>query len=230
MSLPAKVLIPFVAGLLIAGAAQAQLLPTWETSITLTQQDLDMIRNTVTNQIHGKPVGTTASWSNPASGNSGFIKLGKKLARKNSNARKSNIRCARAARRSTPSTIISSAVYSRTEPGKSRELRCSGALRMDPALKQEIVSILNEANDLTIATVREDGYPQATTVSYVNAGLTIYFGCAAESQKAKNIARSDKVSLTVNLPYASRDEIRGLSIGARLRLSPIGRRGTGWGS
>jgi len=82
MSLPAKVLIPFVAGLLIAGAAQAQLLPTWETHITLTQQDLDMIRNTVTNQIHGKPVGTTASWSNPASGNSGFIKLGKKLTRK----------------------------------------------------------------------------------------------------------------------------------------------------
>jgi surface antigen len=42
-----------------------------------------MIRGTVTNQVHGKPVGTTASWSNPASGNSGVIKLGKKLARKN---------------------------------------------------------------------------------------------------------------------------------------------------
>ena len=86
---------------------------------------------------------------------------------------------------------------------------------MDPALKQEIVSILNEANDLTIATVREDGYPQATTVSYVNDGLTIYFGCAADSQKAQNIARSAKVSLTVNLPYASWVEIRGLSIGGR---------------
>ncbi len=49
---------------------------------------------------------------------------------------------------------------------------------MDPTLEQEIVSILNEANDLTIATVREDGYPQATTVSYINDGLTIYFGCA----------------------------------------------------
>jgi len=86
---------------------------------------------------------------------------------------------------------------------------------MDAALKQEIVSILNEANDLTIATIREDGYPQATTVSYVNDGLIIYFGCAAESQKAKNIARSDKVSLTVNLPYASWTEIRGLSIAGK---------------
>jgi general stress protein 26 len=86
---------------------------------------------------------------------------------------------------------------------------------MDPALKQEIVSILDDANDLTIATVREDGYPQATTVSYVNDGLTIYFGCAAKSQKAQNIARCAKVSLAVNLSYASWKEIRGLSIGGK---------------
>ena len=86
---------------------------------------------------------------------------------------------------------------------------------MDPRLKQEIISILDDANDVTIATVREDGYPQATTVSYVNEGLTIYFGCAADSQKAKNLARNSKVSLTVNLPYASWNEIRGLSLGGR---------------
>jgi len=86
---------------------------------------------------------------------------------------------------------------------------------MDPALRREVISILDQANDITIATVRKDGYPQATTVSYVNDGLTIYFGCAAKSQKAKNIARSDKVSLTVNLPYAGWDEIRGLSIGGK---------------
>jgi nitroimidazol reductase NimA-like FMN-containing flavoprotein (pyridoxamine 5'-phosphate oxidase superfamily) len=55
---------------------------------------------------------------------------------------------------------------------------------MDPRLKQEILSILDEANDMTIATVRKDGYPQATTVSYINDGLKIYFGCAANSQKA----------------------------------------------
>ena len=83
MSLPIKTFVALVAGMMIAGAAQAQLLPTWETHVTLTQQDLDMIRGGVTNQIHGKPVGTTATWSNPTSGNSGSIKLVKKLARKN---------------------------------------------------------------------------------------------------------------------------------------------------
>ena len=40
-----------------------------------------------------------------------------------------------------------------------------------------------------------------------------YFGCAAESQKAQNIAYNDKVSLTVTLPYFNWEEIRGLSIG-----------------
>ena len=66
---------------------------------------------------------------------------------------------------------------------------------------------------MTSATIREDGYPQATTVSYVSDGLTIYFGCAAESQKAKNLAHNNKVSVTVNLPYSSWNDIRGLSIG-----------------
>ena len=83
MSLPVKTFVPFVAGLMIAGAAQAQLLPTWETHITLTQQDLDVIRGAVTNQVHGKAVGTTASWTNPAPSYSGSIRLVKKLARKN---------------------------------------------------------------------------------------------------------------------------------------------------
>ena len=82
MSLYRKVLIPTIAGLMVAGAAQAQLLPTWESPITLTQQDMEMIHNAVTNQIHGKPVGTAASWTNAASKNSGSIRLVKKLVRK----------------------------------------------------------------------------------------------------------------------------------------------------
>src|SRR5215469_2460851 len=84
---------------------------------------------------------------------------------------------------------------------------------MDPVLTDEIISILDNAIDMTIATIREDGYPQATTVSYANDGLSIYFGCAANCQKAKNLGRNNKVSVTVNLPYSSWNDIRGLSIG-----------------
>ncbi|WP_262266427.1 pyridoxamine 5'-phosphate oxidase family protein [Microvirga yunnanensis] len=84
---------------------------------------------------------------------------------------------------------------------------------MDASIREEILSILDRANDMTLATVRQDGYPQATTVSYANDGLDIYFGCAADSQKAWNINRNRKVSLTVNLPYANWGEIRGISAG-----------------
>lgn len=82
MRLPVKALAPVTAGLMTIAAAQAQLLPTWETHIVLSQQDLDMIHSAVTSQVHGKPVGTSVSWSNPVSGNSGSVKLIKKLVQK----------------------------------------------------------------------------------------------------------------------------------------------------
>lgn len=83
---------------------------------------------------------------------------------------------------------------------------------MDENKRRQITSIIDDVDDMTIATVRDDGYPQATTVSYVNEGLTIYFGTAADSQKAKNIAKENKVSLTINRDYADWSEIEGLSI------------------
>ena len=86
---------------------------------------------------------------------------------------------------------------------------------MDPTLRREILDILSEASDLTIATLREDGYPQATTVSYANDDLEIYFGTSAGSQKAKNLARNAKVSATVCLPYRDWGEIRGLSMSGK---------------
>ena len=80
---PIKPLLLVIAGLASA-EAQAQLLgPAFETNITLTQDDLDKMRQTVNQQIHGKPVGTTASWSNPSSKNAGTIKLLKKFSARN---------------------------------------------------------------------------------------------------------------------------------------------------
>tara|TARA_R110002072_G_scaffold7815_2_gene41712 strand:+ start:1267 stop:1653 length:387 start_codon:yes stop_codon:yes gene_type:complete len=90
---------------------------------------------------------------------------------------------------------------------------------MDQAKRMQIVSIIDDVNDMTIATLRPDLYPQATTVSYVNDGLTIYFGTSPDSQKAKNLAWSNKVSLTIDRPYETWDEIEGLSMGAE--VSPV---------
>ena len=66
---------------------------------------------------------------------------------------------------------------------------------MDPRFRREILDILSGTSDLTIATLREDGYPQATTVSYANDDLEIYFGTCAGSQKAKKGLRDRQPSL-----------------------------------
>ena len=77
-----------------------------------------------------------------------------------------------------------------------------------------ILGILDEANDLTIATNRADGWPQATTVSFVHDGLLIYFGIGTEGQKAKNIARDKRVSIVVDVPFPTWQKIKGLSMAA----------------
>ncbi|HEX2594314.1 MAG TPA: pyridoxamine 5'-phosphate oxidase family protein [Rhizomicrobium sp.] len=84
-------------------------------------------------------------------------------------------------------------------------------------IKNKILDVLDRGVDMTIATIRDDGYPQAITVSYVNDGLKIYFGTNPHSQKAQNIARNPKVSVTVNLPYTSWDQIKGVSLGGDCR-------------
>jgi nitroimidazol reductase NimA-like FMN-containing flavoprotein (pyridoxamine 5'-phosphate oxidase superfamily) len=72
--------------------------------------------------------------------------------------------------------------------------------------------ILEKAVDITIATNRPDGWPQATTVSFVSDGLTLYFGTDAYSQKSANIEIDSRVSVTANAPYRTWEEIRSLSL------------------
>lgn len=83
---------------------------------------------------------------------------------------------------------------------------------MDATTRKQIVSIIDDMTDMTVATVRPDNYPQATTVGYVNDGLTIYFGTTSDAQKTQNIARNNKVSLTIDRRYDTWDEIESLSL------------------
>jgi nitroimidazol reductase NimA-like FMN-containing flavoprotein (pyridoxamine 5'-phosphate oxidase superfamily) len=46
-------------------------------------------------------------------------------------------------------------------------------------------------------------------------GLTLYFLCAPESQKAANLARDDRVSLTIDHATPQVMDITGLSMAAR---------------
>lgn len=75
-----------------------------------------------------------------------------------------------------------------------------------------VLRVLDTAQDLTLATIRPDGYPQATTVSFAHDGMLIYVAIGCGSQKAENLRRNGKVSLAINLPYHDWREIRGLSM------------------
>jgi nitroimidazol reductase NimA-like FMN-containing flavoprotein (pyridoxamine 5'-phosphate oxidase superfamily) len=76
---------------------------------------------------------------------------------------------------------------------------------MDDAIRAKILEILGQHRLMTIATNRTDGWPQATTVGYANDDLTIYFLCGPKSQKAHNIARDNRVSLTIDHGYVRSD-------------------------
>lgn len=89
---------------------------------------------------------------------------------------------------------------------------------MKRALKTLILKLLKQHNIMSLATVRADGYPQATTVGYAHDGLDLYFCCDRVSQKVRNLRRSDKVSLTIDHDTKNFASIKGLSMGARAHV------------
>jgi nitroimidazol reductase NimA-like FMN-containing flavoprotein (pyridoxamine 5'-phosphate oxidase superfamily) len=88
---------------------------------------------------------------------------------------------------------------------------------MDEPIKQKILELLGQHRIMTVATNRPDGWPQATTVGYVNIGLKLYFLCGSQSQKAENIARDKRISLTIDHDTSDPMAITGLSMAAEAR-------------
>jgi general stress protein 26 len=91
----------------------------------------------------------------------------------------------------------------------------------DLELKAKIVELLNENSTMTVATVRPDGWPQATMVGYAHDDLTLYFVVGRASQKLANIKRDPRVSIAIGrlsivIGEAHHDRIIGLSMAARV--------------
>ena len=72
---------------------------------------------------------------------------------------------------------------------------------------------------MTIATNRPGGWRRATTVGYVNDGLTLYFPMQPQSQKAANLTRDKRVSLTIDNDVPDPIAITGLSMAALAKPS-----------
>ena len=76
------------------------------------------------------------------------------------------------------------------------------------------VGILDRYRLMTIATLRADGWPQATMVNYANEGLLLYFIISRQSQKYANIERDSRVSIVIGRDFDDPREIKALSIAA----------------
>lgn len=64
-------------------------------------------------------------------------------------------------------------------------------------MEQKAIDILDANRVMTVATIRSDGWPQATMIGYANEGLLIYFVISRSGQKFANIAHDGRVSLAI---------------------------------
>jgi general stress protein 26 len=84
-------------------------------------------------------------------------------------------------------------------------------------ISYDALLVLRDSREATLATLRPDGWPQATVINFVNDEQQIYFACAASSQKAQNLERDDRISLALVAPYAVFGPIFGLSLAGHAR-------------
>ncbi len=77
-----------------------------------------------------------------------------------------------------------------------------------------VVALLDSQRLMSLAVNRPDGWPQVTTVGYVNEGLNLYFMVGRESQKHANIARDPRVSIAVRSESEQGDAV-GVSLAGR---------------
>ena len=81
-------------------------------------------------------------------------------------------------------------------------------------MKQKAVQILDQHRLMAIATLRADGWPQATMVGFANEDILLYFVISRASQKFSNIARDNRVSIVVGGDFHDPATIAALSIAA----------------
>lgn len=90
---------------------------------------------------------------------------------------------------------------------------------MKTAFRNQIVALLDQHRIMTIATVRPDGWPQATIVGYANDGLIMYCFVGRDSQKYINIQHNPHISIAIGNDYPQPLQIKGLSFAATAEVT-----------
>lgn len=83
------------------------------------------------------------------------------------------------------------------------------------SLERTIVQYLKRHFSGTMSTVREDGTPQSSGITYVSQGLTLYFGMDPESDKKRNVDRNPNVGLAIFKDYKRFDQTKAVQLAGR---------------
>ena len=96
-------------------------------------------------------------------------------------------------------------------------------------MEQPALTILNSNRIMSIATVRPDGWPQATIVGYANDGFRLYFLIHRTSQKFANIERDNRIAITVGQEPSELSQIKAVYAGCEVReVSDLAERSRAW--
>lgn len=82
---------------------------------------------------------------------------------------------------------------------------------------EAVVGLLGRERLMSVALNRPDGWPQVTTVGYLNEGLNLYFIVARDSQKFLNAQRDPRASVAIRAESGSQGDAVGVSMSGRVK-------------
>lgn len=86
------------------------------------------------------------------------------------------------------------------------------ATPLTPRTAAAIIELLERERLMTLACLRPDGWPQATTVGYLNEDLDLFFIIARKSQKFANLQGDPRASIAIRHEKGSSGGGVGLSM------------------
>ncbi|MGC9975657.1 MAG: pyridoxamine 5'-phosphate oxidase family protein [Syntrophales bacterium] len=91
---------------------------------------------------------------------------------------------------------------------------------MDNDLEKRITEYIGKCRFCTIATVSADGQPSASTVSFNNVGMDIYFNTARDSKKIRNILSNSRMAIAMGKPRLPKtdEEITGIQYSGTAKI------------
>ena len=96
-------------------------------------------------------------------------------------------------------------------------------------MEQPAVAILNDNRIMTVATIRPDGWPQATIVGYANDGFRLYFLIYRTSQKFENIVKDNRVAITIGHEPKQLNEVKAVYAGCIVQeVTDLGEKSRAW--